>query len=52
MGEYILTREVYDPQYLRLFPNKNLILAHYIISVWWLYLLAGLVYYAIHPGEI
>ena len=46
------TKRVYDSQHLRAFPEKNLIIMHYMISVWWFHLLDRLVHYLIRPGFI
>ena len=37
---------------LRAFPKENLILAHYILSAWWLHLMEIMVHYVVQPGEI
>ena len=34
------------------FPKENLIIAHYMLSAWWLHLLYRLRYCVIHPGAI
>ena len=52
MDGYIFKREGYDPQHLRALPNITLILKNYILSVWWLHLLAGLGHHVIPPGAI
>ena len=45
-------KEVDDSLCIIYFLVKNLILTHYMFSVWWLHLLYGLGDYVIHPGAI
>ena len=52
MGACRFTMEGDDSQHLRAFPEENPILAHYILSAWWLHLLNVLGHYVIRPGEI
>ena len=49
---HICTREGHKPQHLRVFPKKNLVLTHYMISALWLHLLSGLGHYDICPQDI
>ena len=41
-----------DSLRLTSFPNKNLILKHYMLGAWWLQLLDGLGHYVMCPREI
>ena len=52
MGRYKYMRGEDDLQALEDFSNQYLILAHLIISVWWLCLVKGLVNYIIRPREV
>ena len=52
MGGHIHIKEEDDSQHLRKFPNKNLILTHYMLRAWWLNLLDGMVYHVIRLGKI
>ena len=52
MGGCRRTRERDDSQHIRAFPEKNLILTHYMLSVWWFHLLFTLGNYVIQPGVI
>ena len=47
MGGLRRTREGDYPQHLRTFKNKNLILTHYMIIIWWLHLMSGMGHYVI-----
>ena len=51
-GGRIWTKEGENPQHLRLLPEKNLILTHYMLRGWWFQLLDGLGNYVIWPGNI
>ena len=50
MGGRHRKREGYTYHILKYFPNKYLILIHYMISVWWAHFLSGLGNYVIQPG--
>ena len=39
MGGYRCTREGYEYLCLRVFSKENLILVHFMLTVWWMYLL-------------
>ena len=52
MGRHRLTREGNYSLCIRALPKENLILTHYMLSAWWLYLLDRLGHYVIHPGAI
>ena len=41
------TREEYASQCLKEFPKNDIILTHYMLIAWWIYLIAGLGYYVI-----
>ena len=47
-----LTREVDDPQHIRAFPEKNLVLMHCMLRSWCLHLMYGLGQYVIWSGVI
>ena len=52
MGGHRRTREGDDSIFLRALPKENIILAHYMLSAWWLHLLDGLGPYGIRQGEV
>ena len=45
-------REGYKPQKLRVYPNQNIIILHYILRLRWIHLLIGSGNYVIQPGAI
>ena len=47
IGRHGRTREGHDPLYIRAFLKDNLILTHYMPSLWWLHLLDGPGHYII-----
>ena len=51
MGIQRRTREGYESLCLRAFPKENIILKHYMIIAWWLYLLDILGHYIILVGS-
>ena len=52
MGRHSLMREGDDSLRLRAFPEENTILAHYMLSEWWLNLMDGMGHYIILPGAL
>ena len=49
---HICTREVDYYLHLRAFHKYNIIPTLYMLSVWWLHIMGGLVHYVIRPGEV
>ena len=52
MGSHQCMREGDEPHHIRVFPKQNLILRYYMLRIWWINLLQGMVYYAILTGAI
>ena len=52
MVRHRITREGHESICIRDSPKENLILMHYMLSVWCLHLLDGLRHYVIRPGAI
>ena len=52
MGGCKCMREGYDSQHLRYFPDQNIILMHYMLSVMWIHLISGLGNYFVRTGAI
>ena len=52
MGGFQCTREVDVSQWPKYFPEQHLVLTHYMLSLWWMNFLTGLVHYLIQPGAV
>ena len=52
MGGCQHTREVDVSHWPKYFPDKYLVLTHYMLSLWWTDFLTGLGQYLIQPGEV
>ena len=45
-------REVDVSQWPKSFPEEHLVLTHYMLSLWWMHFLTGLVQYLIQTVEV
>ena len=52
MVRYFHKREGGDPQCIKFFPNQDLVLAYFILSVLWVHLLEGLGHSVPHSRDI